>query len=127
MRPNTPFLISAIGNDLYQKLKDDHEREQQQKVTEVEKRAWLLASEEKARAVKGAREAAELELEKAMAAAKKAQVNSLLNMQFQHVLEWFSYREGVGHFLCCKSAVVAYPLRILLVTALTAVAQTTGL
>lgn len=98
MRPNTPFLISAIGNDLYQKLKDDHEREQQQKVTEVEKRAWLLASEEKARAVKGAREAAELELEKAMAAAKKAQVNSLLNMQFQHVLEWFSYREGVGHF-----------------------------
>ena len=127
MRPNTPFLISAIGNDLYQKLKDDHEREQQQKVTEVEKRAWLLASEEKARAVKGAREAAELELEKAMAAAKKAQVNSLLNMQFQHVLEWFSYREGVGHFLCCISAVVAYPLRILLVTALTAVAQTTGL
>lgn len=82
MRPNTPFLISEIGNDLYQKLKDDHEREQQQKVTEVEKRAWRLASEEKARAVKGAREAAELELEKAMAAAKKAQVNSLLNMQF---------------------------------------------
>ena len=79
VRPNIPFLISAIGNDLYQKLKDDHEREQQQKVTEVEKRAWLLASEEKARAVKGAREAAELELEKAMAAAKKAQVNSLLN------------------------------------------------
>ena len=127
MRPNTPFLISAIGNDLYQKLKDDHEREQQQKVTEVEKRAWLLASEEKARAVKGAREAAELELEKAMAAAKKAQVNSLLNMQFQHVLEWFSYREGVGHFLCCTSSVMAYPLRILLVRALTAVAQTTGL
>lgn len=127
MRPNTPFLISAIGNDLYQKLKDDHEREQQQKVTEVEKRAWLLASEEKARAVKGAREAAELELEKAMAAAKKAQVNSLLNMQFQHVLEWFSYREGVGHFLCCTSLVMAYPLRILLVRALTAVAQTTGL
>ena len=81
MRPNAPFLISAIGNDLYQKLKDDHEREQQQKVTEVEKRAWRLASEEKARAVKGAREAAELELEKAMAAAKKAQVDSLcLNM-----------------------------------------------
>lgn len=127
MRPNTPFLISAIGNDLYQKLKDDQEREQQQKITEVEKRAWLLASEEKARAVKGAREAAELELEKAMAAAKKAQVNSLLNMQFQHVLEWFSYREGVGHFLCCTSAVMAYPLRILLVRALTAVAQTTGL
>ena len=127
MRPNTPFLISAIGNDLYQKLKDDHEREQQQKVTEVEKRAWLLASEEKARAVKGAREAAELELEKAMAAAKKAQVNSLLNMQFQHVLEWFSYREGVGHFCFFTSAVMAYPLRILLVRALTAVAQTTGL
>jgi len=83
VRPNTPFLtFSAIGNDLYQKLKDDHDREQQQKVTEVEKRAWRLASEEKARAVKGAREAAELELEKAMAAAKKAQVNSLLNMQF---------------------------------------------
>ena len=83
MRPNAHFLISAIGNDLYQKLKDDHEREQQQKVTEVEKRAWRLASEEKAKAVKGAREAAELELEKAIAAAKKAQVNSLLNMQLK--------------------------------------------
>ena len=83
MRPNVHFLISAIGNDLYQKLKEDHEREQQQKVTEVEKRAWRLASEEKAEAVKGAREAAELELEKAMAAAKKAQVNSLLNMQLR--------------------------------------------
>lgn len=82
MRPSIhSFLILAIGNDLYQKLKDDHEREQQQKVTEVEKRAWRLASEEKARAVKGAREAAELELEKAMAAAKKAQVDSLLDMQ----------------------------------------------
>ena len=82
MRPSIHiFLILEIGNDLYQKLKDDHEREQQQKVTEVEKRAWRLASEEKARAVKGAREAAELELEKAMAAAKKAQVNSLLDMQ----------------------------------------------
>lgn len=86
MTPNTPFFIfSAIGNDLYQKLKDDHEREQQQKVTEVEKRAWRLASEEKARAVKGAREAAELELEKAMAAAKKAQVNSCLNMQLTRI------------------------------------------
>lgn len=83
MRPNVHFLISAIGNDLYQKLKEDHEREQQQKVTEVEKRAWRLASEEKAEAVKGAREAAELELEKAMAAAKKAQVNSLLNIQLK--------------------------------------------
>lgn len=83
MRPNVHFLISAIGNDLYQKLKEDHEREQQQKVTEVEKRAWRLASEEKAKAVKGAREAAELELEKAMAAAKKAQVNSLLNIQLK--------------------------------------------
>ena len=46
-------------------------------MTEVEKRAWRLASEEKARALKEAREAAEMELEKAMAAAKKAQVSDL--------------------------------------------------
>ena len=45
-------------------------------MTEVEKRAWRLASEEKARALKEAREAAEIELEKAMAAAKKAQVTT---------------------------------------------------
>lgn len=44
-------------------------------MTEVEQRAWRLASEEKARALKEAQEAAENELEKAMAAAKKAQVS----------------------------------------------------
>lgn len=65
----------AIGNELYQKLVDDKERERRQNVTEVEKRAWRLASEEKARALKEAKEAAEMELEKAMAAAKKAQVS----------------------------------------------------
>ena len=43
-------------------------------MTEVEQRAWRLASEEKARALKEAREAAEVEQEKAMTAAKKAQV-----------------------------------------------------
>lgn len=43
----------------------------------MEKRAWRLASEEKARALKEARETAEMELEKAMAAAKKAQVSDL--------------------------------------------------
>ena len=72
--------ILDIGNELYQKLVDDHEREQQQNVTEVERRAWRLASEEKARALKEAKEAAEMELEKAMAAAKKAQVNILQNL-----------------------------------------------
>ena len=49
-------------------------------MTEVERRAWRLASEEKARALKEAKEAAEMELEKAMAAAKKAQVNILQNL-----------------------------------------------
>lgn len=44
-------------------------------MTEVEKRAWRLASEEKARALKEAKEAAEMELERATAAAKKAQVS----------------------------------------------------
>ena len=72
---NTLFKMLAIGNELYQKLVDNKERERQQNVTEVEKRAWRLASEEKARALKEAKEAAEMELEKAMAAAKKAQVN----------------------------------------------------
>ena len=43
-------------------------------MTEVEQRAWRLASEEKARALKSAKEAAEVELDKALAAAKKAQV-----------------------------------------------------
>lgn len=43
-------------------------------MTEVEKRAWCLASEDKARALKEAKEAAEIELEKVIAAAKKAQV-----------------------------------------------------
>ena len=45
-------------------------------MSEVEQRAWRLASEEKARALKEAREAAEIELEKAMASAKKAQVSA---------------------------------------------------
>ena len=69
----TVFIV-AIGNKLYQKLIDDHEKDQQQNVTEVEKRAWRLASEDKARALKEAKEAAEIELEKVIAAAKKAQV-----------------------------------------------------
>lgn len=67
-------MCSAIGNELYQRTVDDLETERQQNVTEVEQRAWRLASEEKARALKETREAAEVELEKAMAAAKKAQV-----------------------------------------------------
>lgn len=67
-------MFSAIGNELYQRTVDDLETERQQNVTEVEQRAWRLASEEKARALKETREAAEVELEKAMAAAKKAQV-----------------------------------------------------
>ena len=49
-------------------------------MTEVELRAWHLASEEKEKAVKAVRDAAELELEKAMATAKKAQVGSLTCM-----------------------------------------------
>lgn len=69
------FLTSVIGNELYQKTIDGLEKEKQQNVTEVEQRAWKLASEEKARALKEAREAAEIELEKAMAAAKKSQVS----------------------------------------------------
>ena len=67
-------MFSAIGNDLYQRTVDELEAERQQNVTEVEQRAWHLASEEKARALKEAREAAEMELEKALATAKKAQV-----------------------------------------------------
>ena len=67
-------MLSAIGNDLYQRTVDELEAERQQNVTEVEQRAWRLASEEKARALKEAREAAEVKLEKAMATAKKAQV-----------------------------------------------------
>ena len=69
------FLPSVIGNELYQRTIDGLEKEKQQNVSEVEQRAWRLASEEKARALKEAREAAEIELEKAMAAAKKAQVS----------------------------------------------------
>ena len=96
------FLISAIGNDLYQKLIDDHEKEQQQKQTEVEKRAWRLATEEKARAVKEARETAEIELEKAMAAAKKAQVSVPWSFYGRNVcwMQWQVYIYSEPILLC---------------------------
>ena len=53
-------------------------------MTEVEQRAWRLASEEKARALKSAKEAAEVELDKALAAAKKAQAS--VNFKEVHLI-----------------------------------------
>ena len=75
-------LIAVLGNELYQKTIEECEKERQQNVTEVEQRAWRLASEEKVRALKAAKEAAEVELDKALAAAKKAQVG--INFKMVH-------------------------------------------
>lgn len=66
----------AVGNNIYQKICDDHEKERNSAVTDLEHRLQTQANEDKQRALKEAKENAEEEMEKAMAAAKKAQVGT---------------------------------------------------
>lgn len=63
-----------MGNDVYQKICDDHDKERTSAVTEIEQRLLTQAAEDKGRALKEVKENAEEEMEKAMMAAKKAQV-----------------------------------------------------
>lgn len=91
---NKLCLIVVLGNELYQKTIEECEKERQQNVTEVEQRAWRLASEEKARALKSAKEAAEVELDKALAAAKKAQVG--VNFKEVHLINGCDCMEKLG-------------------------------
>lgn len=65
-------------------------------MTEVEQRAWRLASEEKARALKSAKEAAEVELDKALATAKKAQVG--VNFKEVHLINGCDCVEKLGWY-----------------------------
>ena len=70
----------VIGNTIYQKIIDKNESKHEETLAEVEGRIRSAAAEEKDKALKEAKEIAENELETAMAAAKKAQVQIIVSV-----------------------------------------------
>lgn len=65
----------GIGSDIYHKIRTEHEKELHSSVAAVEEKVRKEALRQKEAALKEAKEGAEVELEKAMAVAKKAQVS----------------------------------------------------